>query len=150
MHGAVHSIVYLGPTPVAALNWLQLVGLPEAAINRLASRYDEGIVPDLPAFLEQNWAVALYHDRFGEFRAALRLELESDADMQALLDGARPAAVGGEQLKVADFLAKLPEPKRALVHARLLDYVQTNQSHLDMYLVPSSAIMKKMEDTQLM
>ena len=149
MHGAVHSIVYLGPTPVAALNWLQLVGLPEAAINRLASRYDEGIVPDLPAFLEQNWAVALYHDRFGEFRAALRLELESDADMQALLDGARPAAVGGEQLKVADFLAKLPEPKRALVHARLLDYVQTNQSHLDMYLVPSSAIMKKMEDTQL-
>ena len=108
MHGAVHSIVYLGPTPVAALNWLQLVGLPEAAINRLASRYDEGIVPDLPAFLEQNWAVALYHDRFGEFRAALRLELESDADMQALLDGARPAAVGGEQLKVADFLAKLP------------------------------------------
>ena len=150
MHGAVHSIVYLGPTPVAALNWLQLVGLPEAAINRLASRYDEGIVPDLPAFLEQNWAVALYHDRFGEFRAALRLELESDADMQALLDGARPAAVGGEQLKVADFLAKLPEPKRALVHARLLDYIQTNQSHLDMYLVPSSAIMKKMEDTQLM
>ena len=150
VHGAVHSIVYLGPTPVAALNWLQLVGLPEAAINRLASRYDEGIVPDLPAFLEQNWAVALYHDRFGEFRAALRLELESDADMQALLDGARPAAVGGEQLKVADFLAKLPEPKRALVHARLLDYVQTNQSHLDMYLVPSSAIMKKMEDTQLM
>ena len=108
VHGAVHSIVYLGPTPVAALNWLQLVGLPEAAINRLASRYDEGIVPDLPAFLEQNWAVALYHDRFGEFRAALRLELESDADMQALLDGARPAAVGGEQLKVADFLAKLP------------------------------------------
>ena len=102
--------------------------------------------------------------------------------MQALLDGARPAAVGGEQLKVpppsyflltttayhhflltthcsplhhsllkvADFLAKLPEPKRALVHARLLDYVQTNQNHLDMYLVPSSAIMKKMEDTQLM
>jgi len=51
---------------------------------------------------------------------------------------------------VADFLAKLPEPKRALVHARLLDYVQTNQNHLDMYLVPSSAIMKKMEDTQLM
>ena len=107
-------------------------------------------MPDLPAFLQQNWAVALYHDRFSEFQAALRLELESDADMQALLDGARPTAVSGEQLKVADFLGKLPEPKRALVHARLLDYIQTNQNHLDMYLVPSSAIMKKMEDTQLM
>ena len=48
-------------------------------------------MPDLPAFLQQNWAVALYHDRFSEFQAALRLELESDADMQALLDGARDA-----------------------------------------------------------
>ena len=149
VHGAVHSIVYLGATPVDSLNWIQLVGLPEAAINRLASRYDEGIVPDLPAFLQQNWAVALFHDRFGEFRAALRIELESDDDVKQLLDGARPAAVRGEQLKVADFLEQLPEPKRALVHARLLDYIQTNQNHLDMYLVPSSAIMKKMEDTKL-
>ena len=44
MHGKVHSIVYLGAAPVESLNWVQLVGLPEAAINRLASRYDEGIV----------------------------------------------------------------------------------------------------------
>ena len=106
-------------------------------------------MPDLPAFLQQNWAVALYHDRFSEFQAALRLELESDADMQALLDGARPAAVSGEQLKVADFLGKLPEPKRALVHARLLDYIQTNQNHLDMYLVPASSIMMEMEQSKL-
>ena len=42
VHGKVHSIVYLGAAPVQSLNWVQLVGLPEAAINRLASRYDEG------------------------------------------------------------------------------------------------------------
>ena len=52
-------------------------------------------------------------------------------------------------LAVADFIGMLPEAKRALVHARLLDYIQTNQNQLDMYLVPSAPIMKKMEDNKL-
>ena len=45
----------------------------------------------------------------------------------------------------AELVAALPETKRALVRQRLLDYLGTNQNLLDMYLVPSSAIMKKME-----
>ena len=53
------------------------------------------------------------------------------------------------QTQVADFIDLLPDKKRALVHARLLDYLQTNQNHLDMYLVPSAPIMKMMEDTKL-
>ena len=54
------------------------------------------------------------------------------------------------KLSPVDFMNLLPESKRNLVRTRLLDYVAGNQNHLDMYLVPSSAIMKKMEDTQLM
>ena len=149
--GAVHSLVYLGKEPVETLNWAQLVGLPETAINRLASRFDEKIVPDLPAFLRQTWATALYHDRFGEFRAALRSEMAEDDDFKKVMEAVRASEQlkQGQPLQVADFIELLPERKRALVHARLLDYTQTNQNHLDMYLVPSAPIMKKMEDTKL-
>ena len=43
----------------------------------------------------------------------------------------------------------LPEEKRNLVRQRLLDYVAGNQNQLDMYLVPASNIMKKMEEAKL-
>ena len=81
----------------------------------------------------------------------IQLELEEDEDFKNIAEAVRAsdAVRSGEAAKVADYLAMLPEPKRALVHARLLDYIQTNHNHLDMYLVPSSTIMKKMEDTKL-
>lgn len=126
---------------------MRLIGLPEAALNNLAPRYDEGIVTDLPAFLRQNWAVALYHDRFGEFSAALRSELEEDSDFIAAMDKLRamPEYEKGTLSPVA-LMNLLPEEKRNLVRTRLLDYVQGNQNQLDMYLVPSSKIMQKMEE----
>ena len=43
----------------------------------------------------------------------------------------------------------LPESKRNIVRTRLLDYVAGNQNHLDMYLVPASSIMRKMEESRL-
>ena len=104
----------------------------------------------LPPFLRENWAAALYHDRFAEFREALRLELAQDDDFKKLHADAKAAAAhtkggGGGGLAAAELVAALPETKRALVRQRLLDYLGTNQNLLDMYLVPSSAIMKKME-----
>jgi len=146
--GIVTSLVYLGREPVEAHNWKCMIRLPEAALNHLASRFDEGVVPDLPAFFRQNWAMALYHDRFGEFRSALRQEFDEDADFKRVMASVRESAdyKAGKPLATADFVAALPEAKRALVKARLVEYLQNNQNQLSMYLVPSSAIMKKMDN----
>ena len=120
-----------------------LVGMPESALNNLAPRFDEGVIASLPAFLRQNWAVALYHDRFGEFLAALRAELDGDDAFVSAMDKLRrmPEYDAGK-LAPVDFMNLLPELKRNLVRTRLLDYVAGNQNHLDMYLVPASSIMK--------
>jgi len=148
--GVVRAITYLGREPVEVSNWTSLIGLPEAALNNLAPRFDEGIVTDLPAFLRQNWAVALYHDRFGEFNTALRAELATDETfikaMETLRE--RPEFDSGK-LSPVDFMNLLPEEKRNLVRTRLLDYVAGNQNQLDMYLVPGSAIMRPMEEAKL-
>ena len=52
-------------------------------------------------------------------------------------------------LSPVDFMNLLPESKRNIVRTRLLDYVAGNQNHLDMYLVPASSIMRKMEESRL-
>ena len=145
-HGVIRSIVYLGAEPVEVSNWAALIGLPEAALNNLAPRFDEGIVPDLPAFLRENWAMALYHDRFTDFLGALRAELDTDDAFKAAMDKLRESAeYDACKLSPVDFMNLLPEAKRNLVRTRLLDYVAGNQNHLDMYLVPASSIMKEME-----
>ena len=132
------------------MNWACLIGLPESALNNLAPRFDEGIVPDLPKFLRENWSSALYHDRFGEFLNALRAELETDDAFRGAMDKLRDTAeYDAGKLNPVDFMNLLPESKRNLVRTRLLDYVAGNQNHLDMYLVPASAIMKKMEESKL-
>jgi len=145
--GCIQAITYLGLKPVEDTNWACLVGLPESALNNLAPRFDEGVISDLPAFLRQNWAVALYHDRFGEFQGVLRSELEADEGFKEAMDKLRqrPEFDAGK-LSPGDLMNLLPEEKRNLVRTRLLDYVSSNQNQLDMYLVPSSAIMSKMEE----
>jgi len=136
-HGIIHSIVYLGRQAVEEQNWACLIGLPETAVNNLASRFDENIVPDLPGFLRQNWAIALYHDRFSEFRLALRQELEEDEDFARALAAARASAGGAaEQVDVSAFIAELPASKCDIVRTRLRDFIHTNKNQLDMYLVP--------------
>jgi hypothetical protein len=149
-YGVIRSIVYLGKESVEEHNWACLIGLPESALNNLAPRYDEGIVRDLPAFLRENWSTALYHDRFGEFLSALRAELETDEAFTGAMDKLRSKAeYAAGKLGPIDFMNLLPESKRNLVRTRLLDYVAGNQNHLDMYLVPASSIMKKMEESKL-
>lgn len=146
----MRAITYLGPEPVEFENWACLIGMPEAAINNLAPRFDEGIVPDIPQFLRQNWAIALYHDRFAEFRSALRAEMDEDEDFQkAMAQARKTAAYDAGKLSPVDFIGMLPEAKRNVVRTKLLAYVAGNQNQLDMYLVPSSSVMKKMEETKL-
>jgi hypothetical protein len=48
------------------------VGLHENYLNSLTKRYNEGIIPNVVEFLSENWAIALYHEWFGDFCLRLR------------------------------------------------------------------------------
>ena len=51
--GALFSISYLGTEPPPVANWCRLLGLHVSTLNKLDARFDEGLVPRLPAFLAQ-------------------------------------------------------------------------------------------------
>jgi len=118
--GQVSSLVYLGPSPADEGNWARLIGLPVEMINRLGSKHREGRVDDVPTFLRETSVQALYHDRFGEFRAALAYSLRTAAEAAELTSGA------GEGTATLE----LTERAADIVRASLSDFIAANHEHL--------------------
>ncbi|KAJ3278025.1 hypothetical protein HK104_002732, partial [Borealophlyctis nickersoniae] len=78
--GRIHSLTYIGRRRAPADNLLCLYGLHEKYLNRLVARFDEGVIVDFLSFLNEPWALPLYHDRFTDFSRQLRSEMLSTAN----------------------------------------------------------------------
>lgn len=65
------------------------------------------------------------------------------ADLQERLE------MGIELPSKEELRAAVQASSKQLVEKRLIEYLQTNQNHLSMYLVPSAQVMRQMEDADL-
>ncbi|KAI9146138.1 hypothetical protein BKA69DRAFT_1121292 [Paraphysoderma sedebokerense] len=70
--GYIRSLTYLGQRSIPANNYVALYGLHEKYLNRLVSRYDEGIISDFVSYLNQTWAMPIFHDRFHNFLSQIK------------------------------------------------------------------------------
>lgn len=41
----------------------------------MISRFKNGLIPNIAEFLSENWAIALYHEWFSEFRHITKTEM---------------------------------------------------------------------------
>ena len=57
------------------------VGLHENYLNQLTDRYENGIIPNAVEFLSENWAIALYHEWFGDFCLRMRQGIQGLTDV---------------------------------------------------------------------
>ncbi len=73
--GYCRSLTYLGKESIPSENLKSVFGLHEKYLNRLVSRFDEGILPDFSTFLQEIWALPLYHDRFSFFMKEINQDL---------------------------------------------------------------------------
>ena len=55
---------------------VSFVGLSETYLNKLDSRFKNGLIPNVAEFFSENWAIALYHEFFSEFRAKMKKEIQ--------------------------------------------------------------------------
>jgi len=149
-YDTIDAVTYLGVRPIEASNLKQLIGMPQMYLNRLVPRFDEGLIDDIPEFLRENWAMCLFHDRFADFRSALKSELLEESAFSTIVDDLRDRIDAGEEMPTKDDLrSSVQQSSRQLVEKRLVEYLQTNQNHLFMYLVPSTGVMRQMEDKDL-
>ena len=70
--GIIDSVVYLGKEHIDYRSLVSLVGLHETYLNKILNRFEGKLVEDIPGFLSENWALALYHDKFSQLVIKLK------------------------------------------------------------------------------
>jgi len=63
-----------------------LVGLHENYLNELLARWEVKLVEDIPSFLSENWAMALYHDSFSKLVLKLKNVIQEKADILKIVN----------------------------------------------------------------
>jgi hypothetical protein len=105
-NGIIKSVTYLSYEDVNVSSIVSFVGLSENYLNQLGIRLHDNLVPNISEFLSENWAMALYHEWFSEFRYLIKSDLLQNEDMMDLMDEvAKHSKNGGFMTK--DFYSKI-------------------------------------------
>lgn len=70
--GLIDSVTYMGHEEVVLQSLWAFVGLHQNYLNELTERHEAGIIPNVAEFLSENWAIAAYHEWFGDFCLRMR------------------------------------------------------------------------------
>jgi hypothetical protein len=86
----------MGSEEIILQSLWSFVGLHENYLNSLCSRFEKGIIPNVVEFLSENWAIALYHEWFGDFCLRMRQSTQGMQDVQNILEQAFETTKNGE------------------------------------------------------
>lgn len=139
--GKVDSITYLGGEELQVESLWSLVGLSETFLNHLFVRWEGGDIPDIVEFLTDEWATALFHDRFMDFCLQIQLEMRSQDEVKAIIDRALETVNLKEGLSrklLASIQLQLPKSSIKAMQEHLLEYLRENTNHLKTYFLPDN------------
>ncbi|XP_073413522.1 cilia- and flagella-associated protein 61 isoform X1 [Dendrobates tinctorius] len=141
-YSMVEAISCLSLKPFPASNLICLYGQHERLLNNLCSRFKEGLILDLYSYFMEAWCMAIYHDRFIDFKQEVREILASKKvhDQPSMKELAQ---------KVTDYELNLAEtPQKYLrrileengykhdMERTILNYLNYNSNHLSMFARP--------------
>lgn len=141
-YNSVDAVTCLSKTPFATSNLLALYGMHERFLNNLVSRYYEGMITDLYSYFQQPWAMAIFHDRFLDFRDEIRELLISrptgneeslEETIRLLMENDSSLTEGQKNMLRTRYIGS--GSKRA-VETHLLNFLSYNYYHLPMYAKP--------------
>jgi len=139
--GKVDSIVYLGGEELQVESLWSLVGLSETFLNHLFVRWRDQDIPDIVEFLTDEWATALFHDRFMDFCHQIKLEMSSQEEVKDIINSALEGVdkkSGLSRALLAKICAQLPKESVKQMQDHLLAYLRENTNHLKTYFLPEN------------
>ena len=135
--GLVESVTYFSKEQIEVQSLWRFVGLSETYLNKLSERFNSKLLPDVAEFLSENWAMALYHDKFAEFSTDIKVELKQQignvSDAVKVMVDARQEFTREHYKKLRDMVGK---ETRRMVQERTLKYIKSHLNHLPMYYIP--------------
>lgn len=91
----------MGTESVLVSSLAGLIGLSETYLNQLVERHNHKLIDNVSEFLSENWAMALYHQWFSEFRYNLKQKLVETPDLLRLMND-----TADESIKIEGFLTR--------------------------------------------
>merc|ERR1712083_901553 len=139
--GKVDSITYLGGEELQVESLWSLVGLSETFLNHLYVRWRDGDIPDIVEFLTDEWATALFHDRFMDFCHQIKLEMLSQEEVKTIISNALDTVNlkdGLSRKLLQQIRNSLPKEYVTQMQNHLLEYLRENTNHLKTYFLPEN------------
>eukprot|EP00928_Gymnodinium_smaydae_P086928 TRINITY_DN71311_c0_g1_i1.p1 TRINITY_DN71311_c0_g1~~TRINITY_DN71311_c0_g1_i1.p1 ORF type:complete len:1571 (+),score=434.65 TRINITY_DN71311_c0_g1_i1:635-4714(+) len=139
--GKVDSITYLGGEELQVESLWSLVGLSETFLNHLFQRSSDGDIPDIVEFLTDEWATALFHDRFMDFCHQIKLEMWGQEEIKNIINSALETVNLKEGLSrrvLAQIHSQLPKDAVKQLQDHLMEYLRGNTNHLKSYFLPEN------------
>lgn len=141
-HRSIETITCYTRQELDTSNLLCLYALHERYLNNLLQRFDEGLIDDFYSFFRESWCLAVFHDRFKDFRDEIRelLVAKPSADVPSLEEKVRKMidedlALTKDQRRVLSDSYVASTAKKA-IEQRLLGFLSYNSNHLPMYAKP--------------
>ncbi|XP_033104010.1 cilia- and flagella-associated protein 61-like [Anneissia japonica] len=141
-YNSIETITCLSKKVIDTSNLLCLYNIHERFLNNMVSRFDEGLISDFYSFFRETWSLAIFHDRFPDFRQEVRelLVQRPSHDVIALEEKVRQLIDQDLELDKQDRKYLTNEfdeagNKRA-VETRLLSFLSYNYYHLPVYAKP--------------
>lgn len=141
-HRSIETITCYTRQGLDTSNLVCLYALHERYLNNLLQRFDEGLIDDFYSFFRESWCLAVFHDRFKDFRDEIRelLVAKPSADVPSLEEKVRKMidedlVLSKDQRRVLSD-SYMASSARKAIEQRLLGFLSYNSNHLPMYAKP--------------
>ena len=134
--GIIDSVVYLGKKQIDYRALVSLVGLHETYLDKLLNRFEGDLIKDIPEFLSENWALALYHDKFSQLVISLKAILHEKDIFEIVSD-----VVGKEKpldrVVINELLEQVGKRTKSKIEYEIVNFLNENRNHLPFYYIPN-------------
>ena len=114
---------------------VSLVGLHETYLNKLLNRFEEKLIKDIPDFLSENWALALYHDKFSQLVINLKAILH-EKDIFNIVGEVIGKEKPFDRVDINKILEKVGKRTKAKIEYEIVNFLNDNRNHLPFYHIP--------------
>ncbi|XP_075452366.1 cilia- and flagella-associated protein 61 isoform X2 [Ascaphus truei] len=141
-YNMVETITCLSRNPFPESNFICLYEQHELLLNNLCARFEEGLIMDLYSYFMEPWSMAIYHDRFIDFKQEVRQILASEQVHDQPSMKQLTQRVAYHKCNLAEqprkYLKQMFEQNgyKTAVEKSILNYLNYNSNHLSMFARP--------------
>jgi hypothetical protein len=137
--GTIDSLTYFGDMKVNYHSIISLVGLHENYLNELLSRYEIKLVEDIPEFLSENWALAIFHDGFSKLVLKLRsiISQDEEKEIDKIIHSINNSNLYLDRVTLKSLLSNISDNTKEKIEFELISFLMQNKNHLPYYYLPS-------------